>query len=108
MDITTQKWALLDRELSALDSSVSMEVYRQSAWRHTASTLSKDVLPAFWSPIMVISISVALWHSKSQLHHDSNAVSHRTSIASPRFDICIAHASQANLKISGIHHPPHR
>jgi hypothetical protein len=27
---------------------------------HTANTLSSEVLPAFWSPIMVISISVAL------------------------------------------------
>lgn len=26
----------------------------------TASTLNSDVLPAFWSPIMVMSISVAL------------------------------------------------
>lgn len=33
----------------------------------TDNTLSKDVLPAFWSPIMVTSISVALSISVSAL-----------------------------------------
>jgi hypothetical protein len=34
----------------------------------TANTLSSEVLPAFWSPIMVISISVALSRKSCQLY----------------------------------------
>jgi hypothetical protein len=63
---------VLDSELSALDA-VSCQFHRkgiqtarsstrsfQNGKRLTASTRNSDVLPAFCSPIMVMSISVAL------------------------------------------------
>lgn len=55
----------LDGELAALFTSVCDKrnhgsVARPGNWVLTARTLSSDVLPAFCSPIMVMSISVAL------------------------------------------------
>ena len=59
-----EPWShVLNRELATL-CITALDLKRfpigQRDGSLTASTLSSDVLPAFWSPIMVMSISVAL------------------------------------------------
>ncbi len=64
---------LLDRELAALYHRISIRntsAARRRPGRLTASTRSSDVLPAFWRPIMVMSISVFL-HGASARHQHS-------------------------------------
>jgi hypothetical protein len=58
---------VLDSELSSLDGRSQLTLARPLKHSHvrirkglTARTLNNDVLPAFCSPIMVMSISVAL------------------------------------------------
>ena len=53
---------LLDGELSALGDDAVSFVWRERAQKRklTDNTLSREVFPAFWRPIMVTSISVAL------------------------------------------------
>lgn len=53
---------LLDGELSALGDDAVSFVWRERNQKRklTDNTLSREVFPAFWRPIMVTSISVAL------------------------------------------------
>lgn len=53
---------LLDGELSALGDDAVSFVWRgrNEKRKLTDNTLSREVFPAFWRPIMVTSISVAL------------------------------------------------
>lgn len=62
---------ILDGKLAALYHSVSLKRPDEHAVSNelTARTRSSDVLPAFWRPIMVMSISVALHCSARQLRH---------------------------------------
>lgn len=51
---------VLDRELVALRTVVKAEVSKIKIGELTANTLTREVFPAFWSPMRVTSISVDL------------------------------------------------